>query len=640
MPKVSRPAGPRVVEPAKPEDRFGRDDEREPDLFAALTPAPRPPRSNPPEAPARPKSPSSLLARANEQAKLDEVDLDVPTFDRRGVRPSFDAAGDDQRAAAERDDRPSRRDANGPTATPVARDLASDGFDPDEHEPSIFDSGLGLPVAKPQDVPVSAERPAERASEPPRVSAPARSAAPPAVQDTDADDDFPFHSSSADPNALDTIAYLTNELAGHIAAFDERATSARETRDTAVGAADREDARTWVDVADTQIDDPDIARLRREADAFDLDLEAAPAQAAETERGRAAEPAIVVPATAHASEPAVIDADEADHPMPRGPAIATFVIERVAPAPAEREAPEARERAADGAARGGERVAIDWDELRAARARDWDAFEAGSAPRIAETARPAEPEREPVVEPRRRVARPIETFAEAGIQPPRAASASRVEPVSNLAAEAPRVRPPQPAVEARATPPARWLDAESPRVARHGWNEVTEPDLLDEMDDAVDGHVETQEELAPFTARSLAFAIDIAIVASTAIVAVLLGVIAFGATEYQRIDFVHSFGVLDDAFNYLLVLIGVVYFTASHAWTGATLGKALLGLQVLRADRSGPPNIGWSLARTAMYLPSSILGLGFLWALKGPRRAWHDLVARTVVVRTHPPDPG
>ena len=91
-PATRSSAGPRVIEPPKPEDRFGREDTREPDLFSSLTPPPRSNRSAPQESPARPKSPSSVLARASaDSAAESTVDLDVPTFDRRGVRPPVDA---------------------------------------------------------------------------------------------------------------------------------------------------------------------------------------------------------------------------------------------------------------------------------------------------------------------------------------------------------------------------------------------------------------------------------------------------------------------------------------------------------------------------------------------------------------------
>ncbi len=633
MPKVSRPAGPRVVEPGRPEDRFGRDDAGEPDLFAALTPVPRPQRTATPEPPARPRSPSSELARANEPSRLDEVDFDVPTFDRRGVRPTFDAASDEL-AAGVPVEKQAVRDSG-------VAELASSGFEIDEHEPSIFDSGLGIPTSVPREIPAPAPQSRasdERSAEPPRQATPAPGAVSTTFQDLD-DDDLPFHSSSSDPSALDTIAYLTNELAGHIAAFDQRPAAAPTEARTGFRDVHPPDARTWVDAADTQIDDPDIARLRREAEGFDLGIEEGPLERA---RAGEAEPAIAIPAAASRAgdaEPALADPDEAEHPMPRRPAIATFVIERATPATAERESVENRELAAE-SSRGGEHVAIDWDELRAARARDWAAFDESASPAMGKAPRASEPDRETVLEPRRRVVLKPEPPAATERPAARAASSTRVEPLSDVTAEPPRARPPQPTVaEPRSAPTARWLDAETPRPARRSWNDVAEPDLLDELDEGLEPSEQVEVELAPFTSRSLAFAIDVAIVASTAIVAVLLGVIAFGASDYQNIDFVHSFRVLDEAFNYLLALIGVVYFTASHAWTGATLGKAMLGLQVLRADRSGPPSIGWSLLRTAAYLCSSVLGIGFLWALKRHRLAWHDLAARTVVVRMHPAEP-
>lgn len=84
--------------------------------------------------------------------------------------------------------------------------------------------------------------------------------------------------------------------------------------------------------------------------------------------------------------------------------------------------------------------------------------------------------------------------------------------------------------------------------------------------------------------------------------------------------------------NYLLPL---VYDTAFIALRGATPGKQVFGLYVVRADGS---RIGWgrALARhllTALTL-NFTLGLGFLVvALHPDKRGLHDLICDTVVVR-------
>jgi uncharacterized RDD family membrane protein YckC len=66
----------------------------------------------------------------------------------------------------------------------------------------------------------------------------------------------------------------------------------------------------------------------------------------------------------------------------------------------------------------------------------------------------------------------------------------------------------------------------------------------------------------------------------------------------------------------------------------ATIGKRILGLRVLDA-RGIRMTIGRALGRNHAKIISYIPpGLGFLWALWSKRRqGWHDLIAKTIVVR-------
>ena len=66
---------------------------------------------------------------------------------------------------------------------------------------------------------------------------------------------------------------------------------------------------------------------------------------------------------------------------------------------------------------------------------------------------------------------------------------------------------------------------------------------------------------------------------------------------------------------------------------GSPLGKALLNIRVQRVNGTSF-GVARSALRWAGYVVSAIpLGAGFLWALLPPRRAWHDYLAGTVVVR-------
>lgn len=72
--------------------------------------------------------------------------------------------------------------------------------------------------------------------------------------------------------------------------------------------------------------------------------------------------------------------------------------------------------------------------------------------------------------------------------------------------------------------------------------------------------------------------------------------------------------------------------------TGQTLGKRALGIRVVQADTGAMPGWGRGLARTVGYgISSMFFWLGYLWAAwDDRRRAWHDTIAGTVVIRDDP----
>jgi uncharacterized RDD family membrane protein YckC len=85
-------------------------------------------------------------------------------------------------------------------------------------------------------------------------------------------------------------------------------------------------------------------------------------------------------------------------------------------------------------------------------------------------------------------------------------------------------------------------------------------------------------------------------------------------------------------------LVFLFFFLAYHGFLAAdgrtSLGKKLMGLRVVATD-GADLSLGRSFARAAAYLLSSFgVGLGFLWALRSSRRAWHDGITGTTVVET------
>lgn len=94
----------------------------------------------------------------------------------------------------------------------------------------------------------------------------------------------------------------------------------------------------------------------------------------------------------------------------------------------------------------------------------------------------------------------------------------------------------------------------------------------------------------------------------------------------------------DTWIDWATALIGVGYFTTGVAVWSTTIGKRLLGLYVRRPDGA---RVGWGRALARYWAPilsALLLGVGFLLvALRPDKRALHDLICDTVVVRRRPP---
>lgn len=79
------------------------------------------------------------------------------------------------------------------------------------------------------------------------------------------------------------------------------------------------------------------------------------------------------------------------------------------------------------------------------------------------------------------------------------------------------------------------------------------------------------------------------------------------------------------------------YFVLLHAMEGQTVGKWLLGLRVVGVNQ-GSISYSQSFIRCIGYVLSTLSGIGFLWILLSrEKRGWHDLLARTWVIRERSP---
>jgi uncharacterized RDD family membrane protein YckC len=92
--------------------------------------------------------------------------------------------------------------------------------------------------------------------------------------------------------------------------------------------------------------------------------------------------------------------------------------------------------------------------------------------------------------------------------------------------------------------------------------------------------------------------------------------------------------VLVNVYLILFLLVPFVYYWVSNS-LGKSVGKAIVGIQVVRKDDGMPPGFELGFVRTLGYIVSAIpLNLGYLWAAwDEDRQAWHDKVVGTIVVK-------
>ena len=92
--------------------------------------------------------------------------------------------------------------------------------------------------------------------------------------------------------------------------------------------------------------------------------------------------------------------------------------------------------------------------------------------------------------------------------------------------------------------------------------------------------------------------------------------------------------------NLIMVIIGInvifiLYEAIFSCGDRVSLGKALVGIAVMKEDTSGPISFGKSFLRAiGYYISAGLLGCGFLWAfVDDHHRALHDMLCKSVVVR-------
>jgi uncharacterized RDD family membrane protein YckC len=89
----------------------------------------------------------------------------------------------------------------------------------------------------------------------------------------------------------------------------------------------------------------------------------------------------------------------------------------------------------------------------------------------------------------------------------------------------------------------------------------------------------------------------------------------------------------------LVIAVAVLYAPTLWWALGATLGQLVVGVRVVRAKDLGDITLVMIIVRFVVFLLElgifPFVTVGFVWAVFEPRkRAWHDIAARTVVIRT------
>src|ERR1044071_9298252 len=146
-----------------------------------------------------------------------------------------------------------------------------------------------------------------------------------------------------------------------------------------------------------------------------------------------------------------------------------------------------------------------------------------------------------------------------------------------------------------------------------------------------------ERSYAGFWRRLGAFIIDLLIIG---LLCALMGVMAYlaykvGLAAHQR---KLSFGNATPLMSFLtfgVVLVASAYFVVFHGMAGQTIGKSLLRLRVIGPGQDRV-SYGRALLRWIAMVGFGLLsfGVSFLWIIwSREKRAWHDFLARTWVVR-------
>jgi uncharacterized RDD family membrane protein YckC len=133
----------------------------------------------------------------------------------------------------------------------------------------------------------------------------------------------------------------------------------------------------------------------------------------------------------------------------------------------------------------------------------------------------------------------------------------------------------------------------------------------------------------------LAFGLDLIVIAALSIVMFFMCYVGYkvGLSAHGRAVSWEQSTPLLVLVTWAFLGLATGYFVLFHGIGGKTVGKWLLGLRVVGAERS-PITYRRAFLRWFGMVGFAPVLLGFLWILwSREKRGWHDLLARTWVIR-------
>lgn len=148
---------------------------------------------------------------------------------------------------------------------------------------------------------------------------------------------------------------------------------------------------------------------------------------------------------------------------------------------------------------------------------------------------------------------------------------------------------------------------------------------------------------AGFVSRAAAFVLDVLLVTAGSIIfaALVSLLLSFFGFDTQTLSIDNPATSILGVIQIIIIAISTIsvflfvpgYFILSWVLVGATPGKQVLGLRVIRTNKT-PLGWGRAIVRFVGYYISAIaFFLGYFWVfVDGRRQAWHDKMADTFVV--------